>query len=281
MQPVYYLTKNVTVDSLTHTVFYRESGEKTEPTILLVHGFPSSSHMFRNLITRLNNDFHVVAADLPGFGQTQSPAGYKYTFASAARVSETFFFGPDGVVPAGRAVTLLIHDYGGPVVFRLHHSNPTRVAAFIVQNANAYAAGLAPAFQSIIDYGNDQSEVNERSMRNKLTFETTKSQFLHGMPAVTLVSPDAINSCQYMLNTPGNDAIQLSYFADYNSNIALYDTWQESTGHAGSWSGLFKADAIRTHYEYLDTGHFPLEDPTALERAANAILEHLPRLLQL
>ncbi|KAJ3116407.1 hypothetical protein HK100_001083 [Physocladia obscura] len=260
-----------------------------------MHGFPSSSNMFRNLIPRLNSDFHVVAADLPGFGQTQSPAGYKYTFDNATRLLDAFFFGVDGVVPAGRAATMLIHDYGGPVAFRLHHSNPTRVAAFIVQNANAYMAGLAPAFQPLVDYGNHQSETNERSVRSLLSFETTKFEFLQGMPDVTLVSPDAIISCQYTLDSPGNDAIQLSYFADYNNNIALYDTWHEDIRKnqpavlvlfgkndpffLTAGADLFKTDAIRTHYEYLDAGHFPLEDPAALERTADVILEHLPRLL--
>ncbi|KAJ3093756.1 hypothetical protein HK100_006423 [Physocladia obscura] len=164
-----------------------------------MHGFPSSSHMFRNLIPRLNGDFHVVAADLPG------------DFLRGRRRGSG---GARGVAADPRLRP--------PVALRLHHSNPTRVAAFVVQNANAYKAGLTPAFQPIIDYGNDQSDVNERSVLN---FETAKFQFLHGMPDVTLVSPDAIISCQYTLDTPGNDTIQLSYFADYNSSIALYDTW--------------------------------------------------------
>jgi len=205
-------------------IFYREAGDPSAPTLLLMHGFPSSSHMFRELIPRLAHRFHVIAPDYPGFGHSSMPphTDYDYTFDQLSRTMEAFLRS----VNIQRFI-MYVQDYGGPVGMRIVERNPGWLAGLIVQNANFYEAGILPLFhEKIGPLWTERTAETEAPVRELLTLEGTKFQYQHGARDPQAMNPDAWVHDQYGLNRPGNVAIQLNLQADYHTNIARYDRWR-------------------------------------------------------
>jgi pimeloyl-ACP methyl ester carboxylesterase len=272
--------RTVTVDG--HRVFYRDAGEPTHPALLLLHGFPSSSHMFRNLIPLLADRYHIVAPDLPGFGFSDAPdrAVFDYTFDNLARVIEGFI---DQVGLERYAI--YVFDYGAPVGFRLALARPERVTAIISQNGNAYEEGLSAGWTPIRKYWQESTAANRDAIREFLTPETTKWQYVHGVSDETLVAPESYALDSALLARPGNDEIQLDLFLDYASNIALYPNFHDyfrtkQPPLLAVWgrndpfflpagAEAFKRDIPGAVVRFFDTGHFALE--THVEEIAAAI----------
>jgi pimeloyl-ACP methyl ester carboxylesterase len=262
--------RTASVDGLK--VFYREAGDANAPTVLLLHGFPTSSHMYRDLIPALADRYHVVAPDLPGFGFTDAPnrADFKYTFEHLADVIERF----TEVLGLTR-YTLFVFDYGAPVGFRLALRHPERITALISQNGNAYVEGLSEGWNPIQAYWKDPSEQNRTALRAFLKPETTQWQYTHGVSNPERLSPDAWTLDSALLARPGNDEIQLDLFGDYQSNVALYPQFQEymrtqRPPTLAVWgkndpfflppgAEAFKRDNPDTEVHLLDAGHFALE----------------------
>src|SRR5580698_7700179 len=205
-------------------VFYREAGASKLPKLLLLHGFPSSSHMFRDLIPRLADRFHIVAPDLPGFGQSDMPPRdrFKYSFDHIAAVIDRF----TEVVGFDR-FAVYVFDYGAPTGFRIAAKHPDRITAIISQNGNAYEEGLSEGWNPIRAYWQDPSETNRKALRTFLSPETTRWQYTHGVQDEARVSPDGIALDNYYLARPDADEVQLDLFGDYQGNVALYPTFQE------------------------------------------------------
>jgi pimeloyl-ACP methyl ester carboxylesterase len=218
---VQVMYKTITIDGLE--VFYREAGPSTAPVVLLLHGFPTSSHMFRNLIPALADRFHVVAPDYPGFGNSSMPAVHEfdYTFDNFALVVEKF------TERLGLSrYTLYLQDYGAPIGFRLAAKHPQRVQALVIQNGNAYDEGLRDFWKPISAYWQDRSDANATALRKFLEFDATKWQYTHGVRRPEAISPDNWLIDQYLLDRPGNKEIQLQLFHSYASNLARYPEWQ-------------------------------------------------------
>jgi pimeloyl-ACP methyl ester carboxylesterase len=196
-------------------IFYREAGPKTAPTILLLHGFPTSSHMFRNLIPTLADRYHVIAPDLPGFGFSDAPdrKRFRYTFEHLAKVIGSF----TQTIGLER-YAIYVFDYGAPVGLRLALAHPERVTAIISQNGNAYEEGLSQGWNPIQKYWKEPTPENRAALRDFLTPEATKSQYLYGVQDETLVAPEAYQLDSALLARLGNDEIQLDLFLDYASN---------------------------------------------------------------
>jgi pimeloyl-ACP methyl ester carboxylesterase len=216
------LHKYVKVDGLD--IFYREAGPKDAPTILLLHGFPTSSHMFRNLITALSDRFHMVAPDYPGYGNSSMPSlkEFDYTFDRIADVMDKFI-----ALVGLEKYSLYLQDYGAPVGYRIAAKHPERVQALIVQNGNAYEEGLDNKFwEPVKAYWKDKSEANADALRKLLTVDATKWQYTNGVRNVETISPDNWIVDQSLLDRPGNKDIQLQLFYDYGSNPPLYPKWQ-------------------------------------------------------
>ena len=267
-------------------VFYREAGPKTAPTILLLHGFPTSSHMFRDLIPALAQRYHVVAPDLPGFGFSDAPdrKQFRYTFEHLAKVV-------DGFVEAIGLTRFAIYvfDYGAPVGFRLALAHPERITAIISQNGNAYEEGLSQGWNPIQKYWKEPTAENRTALRAFLTPEATQSQYLHGVPDPALVAPESYALDSARLARPGNDEIQLDLFLDYASNVALYPKFQEyfraqQPPLLAVWgkndpfflppgAEAFRRDNPAAEVRFFDTGHFALE--THSREIAAAIREFL------
>ena len=263
--------RTVSVDGLK--VFYREAGNPKAPAVLLLHGFPTSSHMFRELIPALADRYHLVAPDLPGFGFTEAPdrKRFKYSFDHMAEVMERF----TEVIGLHR-YALYVFDYGAPVGFRLASRHPERVTALISQNGNAYEEGLSENWNPIQAYWKDPSPKNREALRAFLSPETTQWQYTHGAADPERLSPDSWTLDSALLARPGNDEIQLDLFGDYRSNVALYPKFQEYFRTArppllAVWgkndpfflpagAEAFKRDNPKAEIHLLDAGHFALEN---------------------
>jgi pimeloyl-ACP methyl ester carboxylesterase len=280
--------KQTTVDG--NRIFYREAGPETAPAILLLHGFPTSSHMFRNLIPALADRYHVVAPDLPGFGFSDAPdrQRFRYTFGNLAKVIDRF------VQSIGlKRHAIYVFDYGAPVGLRLALTHPERITAIISQNGNAYEEGLSEGWNPIQRYWKEPSEANRTALRDFLKPEATKWQYVHGVQDETLVAPEAYQLDSALLGRPGNDEIQLDLFLDYASNVALYPEFQEYFRRKqppvlAVWgkndpfflppgAEAFKRDIPGAEVHFYNTGHFALE--THYREIGDAILDFLARKL--
>jgi pimeloyl-ACP methyl ester carboxylesterase len=262
--------RSAAVDGLN--VFYREAGDPKAPALLLLHGFPSSSHMFRALIPALADRYHVLAPDLPGFGYSDAPdrGRFTYTFDRLAEVIDRF----TEAVQLHR-YAIYVFDYGAPVGFRLALRHPERITAIITQNGNAYLEGLSEGWNPIQAYWKDPSPQNRAALRAFLTPETTRWQYTHGEPNPERLSPDAWTLDAALLARPGNGEIQLDLFGDYQSNVALYPKFQEyfrtrRPPLLAVWgkndpfflppgARAFKRDIPDAEIHLLDAGHFALE----------------------
>ena len=284
--PARYPTLHKTVKVAGLEIFYREAGPKGAPTILLLHGFPTSSHMFRALIPALSDRYHVVAPDYPGFGHSAMPRvdQFEYTFDRLADVVDQF------VQHLGlKRYSLYVMDYGAPVGFRLAVRHPERVQALIVQNGNAYEEGLRDFWKPFRTYWGARNETNAAPLRNFLVLEATKWQYTHGVRNPEAISPDNWLVDQTLLDRPGNKDIQLQLFFDYGSNLALYPAWQSyfrayqpptlvvwgRNDHIFPVEGAlpYSRDLKTIETHLLDTGHFALEEDGAL------IAQHMHRFL--
>jgi pimeloyl-ACP methyl ester carboxylesterase len=264
--------RTVKVDGLD--IFYREAGPKDAPAVLLLHGFPSSSHMFRELIPALADRYRVVAPDYPGFGHSSAPPvdRFAYTFDRLAAVVEAF----TEKVGLSR-YTLYVQDYGAPVGFRLATRHPEQVAGLVVQNGNAYAEGLDNDFwKPLKAYWADRTEETAAPLRGFLTLDATRWQYTHGTRAPGALNPDAWVLDQALLDRPGNKEIQLALFLSYGSNPPLYPKWQEyfrkhqpptlivwgknDTIFPPAGAHPYKRDLNDVEFHLLDTGHFALEE---------------------
>jgi pimeloyl-ACP methyl ester carboxylesterase len=275
-----------TVDVDAFKIFYREAGEPGAPKVLLLHGFPSAGHMFRDLIPLLADRFHVLAPDLPGFGQSDMPARsqFKYSFDNIAHLIDRFT-----EVVGFERFALYVFDYGAPTGFRLAMWHPERITAIVSQNGNAYKEGLSDGWNPIRAYWEDPSVQNRNALRSFLTPETTRWQYIHGVPDAALVSPDGTALDNFYLARPGADEVQLDLFADYQSNIALYPAFQDyfrthRPPLLAAWgkndpfflpagANAFKRDIPHADVRFFDTGHFALE--THAEPIARAMRELL------
>jgi len=272
-------------------IFYREAGPKTAPTILLLHGFPTSSHMFRDLIPALANSYHLVAPDMLGFGFSDAPdrEQFRYTFESLAKVIGSF----TETIGLER-YAIYVFDYGAPVGFRLALAHPERVIAIISQNGNAYEEGLSEGWNPIQQYWKEPTEQNRAALRDFLTPEATKVQYLYGVQDATLVAPEAYQLDSALLARSGNDDIQLDLFLDYANNVALYPKFQEyfrakQPPLLAVWgkndpfflphgAEAYKRDIPSAEVHFYETGHFALE--THAQEIAAAIRAFLGRQVQ-
>jgi pimeloyl-ACP methyl ester carboxylesterase len=268
MSAIHYRSANV--DGFN--VFYREAGSADKPKLLLLHGYPSSGHMFRDLIPLLSDRFHIIAPDLPGFGQSDMPSRdqFTYTFENIANVIDRF----TEVVGFDR-FAVYVFDYGAPTGFRLAVKHPERITAIISQNGNAYEEGLSEGWNPIQAYWKDPSAANRDALRAFLAPEATRWQYTHGVADESLVSPDGIALDNYYLARKGADDVQLDLFLNYQSNVALYPTFQayfrkHQPRFLAVWgkndpfflppgAEAFKRDMPDAQLRFLDTGHFALE----------------------
>jgi pimeloyl-ACP methyl ester carboxylesterase len=257
-------------------VFYREAGPAGAPTVLLLHGFPSSSHMFRNLIPALSDRYHVIAPDYPGFGLSDAPDRGQFSYGFA-KFSEVI----DGLLTrlAVHDYALYVMDYGAPVGYRLALRHPERVTALVVQNGNAYTEGLREFWNPIKAYWSSGSKEHRAALRAGTTLEATRSQYLDGVSDASRIDPTAWLFDQARLDRPGNVDIQLDLFYDYRTNVELYPRFQEFFRQRkpptlivwGRNDQIFPAEGARPYLRdlpdaelhLLDTGHFALEDKGA------------------
>lgn len=256
-------------------IFYREAGPKNAPTLLLLHGFPTSSQMFRNLIPALSGKYHVVAPDYPGYGHSSMPLHneFAYTFDNLARVIGEF------TEKLGlQRYALYVQDYGAPIGYRLAVRNPERVTAIVVQNGNAYDEGLDNDFWKPLKayWKAPDDRKNRDALRGFLAYDTTKWQYTHGTKNTELISPDGPAHDQFLLDRKGNDEIQLDLFLNYGSNPPLYPKWQEyfrkyqppvlvvwgknDQIFPAAGAEPYKRDLKDIEFHLLDTGHFALEE---------------------
>ena len=267
-------TKNQTISIDGQTIFYREGGNKENAsTILLLHGFPTSSHMYRNLIPALADKFHLIAPDYPGFGYSSMPTvdEFQYTFDHLAEIVNEF------IAQMGlERFSMYLMDYGAPIGYRLAVKNPEKIEALIVQNGNAYDEGLGEFWEPLKAYWSEPNEMNKEALMKFLTIEATKWQYTHGVRSENAVSPDNWILDQSLIERPGNKEIQLQLFYDYRSNLPLYPQWQEyfreyqpptlvvwgKNDYIFLKEGAipYQRDLKNIEMHFLDTGHFALEE---------------------
>ena len=281
--------RHVLIDNVD--LFYREAGSQTAPAVVLLHGFPTSSHMFRNLIPLLANRYHVIAPDYPGFGQSAAPAHtqFAYTFAHYATLVDAL------LQKLGVArYAMYVMDYGAPVGYRLALLHPERVSALIVQNGNAYSEGLGAFWDPIKAYWADASDTHRRALDFLVSPETTRFQYVDGVSDVSRISPDNWVHDQALLDRPGNRDIQLDLFRDYGTNVPLYPEFQaffrryqpptlivwgkNDKIFPADGAGPYLRDLPKAELHLLDTGHFALEDK--LDVMAPMIGDFLDRSIQ-
>jgi pimeloyl-ACP methyl ester carboxylesterase len=278
--------KKVPIEGVS--IFYREAGEPKAPAVLLLHGFPTSSHMFRGLIPLLANRYHVVAPDLPGFGFSDAPdrGRFTYTFERLAEVIDRF----TAALRLER-YALYVFDYGAPVGFRLARRHPERVTAIVSQNGNAYEEGLSDGWNPIQRYWKEPTAENRTALSDFLTPEATRLQYVHGVPDETLVAPESYALDAALLSRPGNADIQLDLFLDYRSNVAAYGdfhayfrahrppflaTWgRHDPFFLPAGAEAFRRDLPEAEIHFYETGHFALE--THAGEIGAAILDFLAR----
>jgi pimeloyl-ACP methyl ester carboxylesterase len=260
----------VDVDGLK--VFYRSAGDPSAPVVLLLHGFPSASHMFRDLIPELVDQYHVIAPDLPGFGMTEQPPrnAFTYSFENITKVVGRFT-----EVLGLKRFAIYVFDYGAPVGFRLALAHPDRITAIVSQNGNTYFEGVSEAFAPVQAYWNEPTQANRDALRGFLSPETTLFQYTHGVNDPALVSPDGRNLDDFYLARQGNHEIQLDLLGDYKTNVALYGEIQaylreKQPPLLAIWgkndpffvppgAEAFKRDVPSAEVKFVDSGHFALE----------------------
>ncbi|MHC5775978.1 alpha/beta fold hydrolase [Nostoc sp.] len=272
-------------------IFYREAGSRDNSTILLLHGFPTSSHMFRNLIPALADKFHLIAPDYPGYGNSSMPTvnEFDYTFDRLAEIVEKFI-----AAIALKKYSLYVMDYGAPIGYRIAAKYPERVQSLIVQNGNAYEEGLREFWEPIKAYWQERSPENAEKLKYLVTLEATKWQYTNGVRNLEAISPDTWTIDQHFLDRPDNGEIQLALLYSYGTNPPLYPQWQEYFRQYqpptlivwGKNDYIFPADGAYPYqrdlkdveFHLLDTGHFALEEDG--DAIANYITQFLTLRLQ-
>ena len=268
-------------------LFYREAGSEAWPTLVLLHGFPSSSHMFRDLIPKLSDQFHVIAPDYVGFGYSDAPSAqeFEYTFDNLAAHVEDLLFKNLGL----RQFSIYVQDYGAPVGYRIASKHPDAIQSIVVQNGNAYEEGIGGAFDPMKPFWANRNSATEKPVRNLLTKEMTIFQYTHGVADPDRISPDSYTLDQFFLDRPGNAAIQLDLLYNYQSNVALYDRWHQYFRNQqprmlilwGKNDPFFTVEGAKAYQRdipnadlhLIDTGHFALEDFSGF------IAEHMRKFL--
>jgi pimeloyl-ACP methyl ester carboxylesterase len=267
--------KTATVRGLKH--FYREAGPTGAPTIVLLHGFPSSSHMFRDLIPMLSDKFHIIAPDYVGFGYSDMPTvdKFEYTFDNLAAHVEELLLSKLGL----KKFSIYMQDYGAPVGFRIASKNPGFIDGIIAQNGNAYLEGIGPGFDAIKPLWKNRNAETEAAAKALLKLETTKFQYVNGVADESKISPDAYYFDQMFLDRPGNDAIQVNLLHNYQTNLPLYDGWHAyfkkyQPRMLITWgtndvffpvpgAKAYLRDLPKAELHLIETGHFALEDNCA------------------
>ncbi len=255
-------------------VFYREAGSKESPTIVLLHGFPSSSHMFRDLIPLLAGKFHVIAPDYIGFGYSDAPGvnEFEYTFDNLATYIDALLFNVLGL----KTFSIYVQDYGAPIGYRIAFKHQDAIEGIIVQNGNAYVEGIGGAFDPMKPFWANRTAETEKPVRGLLTLETTIFQYTHGVKDASRINPDAYTMDQHFLDRPGNDAVQLNLLHNYQANLPHYYEWQTFFRNKqpktlivwGKNDPFFTVEGAQAYLRdipnakvhLLDTGHFALED---------------------
>jgi pimeloyl-ACP methyl ester carboxylesterase len=255
-------------------LFYREAGSGNSPTIVLLHGFPSSSHMFRDLIPQLSDKFNVIAPDYVGFGYSDAPSvqEFEYTFDNLAAHVEDLLFKNLGL----KQFSIYVQDYGAPVGFRIASKHPDAIQSIVVQNGNAYQEGIGGAFDPMKPFWTHRNSETEKPVRDLLTKDMTLFQYTHGVADPARISPDSYTMDQFFLDRPGNAAVQLNLLHNYQSNIALYDRWHEyfrsrqprmlilwgknDPFFTVEGAKAYQRDIPKAELHLIDTGHFALED---------------------
>jgi pimeloyl-ACP methyl ester carboxylesterase len=272
-----------------HKMFYREAGTKKTPTIVLLHGFPSSSHMFRELIPKIAECCHVIAPDYLGFGYSDAPDAkqFKYTFDTLAEHVEKLLFDILGL----KQFSIYVQDYGAPIGYRIASRHPDAIEGIVVQNGNAYVEGIGEGFDPMKPFWKKRTAATEAPVRKLLTKETTIFQYTHGVEDPALISPDAYTLDQFLLDRPGNDAIQLDLLYDYQSNVGLYDGWHEyfrvnqprmlivwginDPFFTVDGAKAYQRDVPDAELHLINAGHFALED--SADFIAERIKQFLPK----
>ncbi|UII76240.1 alpha/beta hydrolase [Flagellimonas sp. HMM57] len=267
--PVYY--KTLSVDGVK--VAYREAGDSKNPTLVLLHGFPSSSHQYRKVLNQLSNEFHLIAPDYPGFGNSDFPSAkdYEYTFDNIAETINSFL-----ELKEINAYALMIQDYGAPIGFRIATAYPERVTAIINQNGNAYEEGLGEAWKGIRDFWANRNEQTENALLPVFSLESLKWQYTHGTRNPENVNPDTWHLDYLRLSRPNAHAVNFDLFYDYQNNLKLYPKWQQylrdnqppllivwgknDAFFPESGAEAFKQDVKNIDYNIYNTGHFALEE---------------------
>ncbi|TRW27251.1 alpha/beta hydrolase [Flavobacterium zepuense] len=257
-------------------IFYRESGDPANETIVLLHGFPTSSHMYREVLAELCDDYHLIAPDYPGFGESDFPLPdiFEYSFDAIAKVIDELLESLNLTT-----YTLMVQDYGAPVGYRIATAHPERVKALIVQNGNAYEEGLSPGFDATKNFWKSRTTENEQPIHEMFTLEGIKWQYTHGTKNPEHINPDNWNLDYFKISRPGNHQAQLNLIFDYQNNVKLYPKWQKYLRDNQpplliTWgkndpffpepgAEAYLKDVKKVDYHIYDTGHFALEEESA------------------